>query len=209
MNYYSLFSVFGLLICSLLAYTNEGGEVNSRSISLLNSAKPIILNQRSVQAIKIDSKGKTYNTEILKQQLANDIGLPLRDFRIVDPLLPKQIKATFAARPKAILFCIENIKVVIQRNEALVFNANNKEVQEFLTALKTQIQQNNEAKNQTQILFEHVVIEAALNVVCSNLFKRVRLLAPVITSTLHVLQAQSRGMDVKRTQVIRNQPTLL
>lgn len=82
---------------------------------------PLNLSQRSLAAIRIDPSGRVYATQILKQQLANELGLPLRDLRIVDPSYPSQIQATFTARKKAILFCIENIKVVVQHNEALVF----------------------------------------------------------------------------------------
>ena len=45
-------------------------------------------------------------------------------------------------------------------------------------------------------------MEAALNVVCTNLFKRVRALSPAVASTLKALQAESRGLqDVLTTQV--------
>ena len=83
---------------------------------------PLTQSPRSLPAIKVDPTGKVYHTQILKQQLADELGLPLRDLRIVDPSFPSQIQATFMARPNVILFCIENIKVVVQRNEALVFS---------------------------------------------------------------------------------------
>lgn len=52
------------------------------------------------------------------------------------------------------------------------------------------------------IRFEHIIMEAALNVVCTNLFKRVRALSPAVASTLKALQAESRGLqDVLTTQV--------
>ena len=82
---------------------------------------PFTSSQRSLAAIKVDPSGKVYTTQILKQQLANELGLPLRDLRIVDPSFPSQIQASFISRKKCILFCIENIKVVVQHNEALVF----------------------------------------------------------------------------------------
>ena len=45
-------------------------------------------------------------------------------------------------------------------------------------------------------------MEAALNVVCTNLFKRIRALSPAVASTLKALQAESRGLqDVLTTQV--------
>jgi hypothetical protein len=96
----------------------ENGKIIRNSPT---SPGPFISSQRSLAAIKVDSNGEVYTTQILKQQLANELGLPLRDLRIVDPSYPTQIQATFTARKKAILFCIENIKVVVQHDEALVF----------------------------------------------------------------------------------------
>ena len=50
--------------------------------------------------------------------------------------------------------------------------------------------------------FEHLVLEAALNIVCSNLNRRVRSLAPAVASTLNGLRAESRGLDLlQQTQV--------
>ena len=55
-------------------------------------------NQRALPAIKVEPSGRVYTTQILKQQLANDLQLPLRDLRIVDPTMPNQIQATFTSR---------------------------------------------------------------------------------------------------------------
>lgn len=117
-----------------------------------------------------------YSTEILKRQLADELKLPLRDLRIVDPSFPNQIQATFIARPNVILFTLESIKVVVKHNEALVFNPLLPEVREFVPALQLQIQQayrdgssRSDDTAPTSMRFEHVVIEAALNVVCNNL----------------------------------------
>ena len=101
---------------------------------------PLTQSPRSLPAIKVDPTGKVYRTQILKQQLADELGLPLRDLRIVDPSIPSQIQATFMARPNVILFCIENIKVVVQRNEALIFSPYEASVQEFVPVLQQHFQ---------------------------------------------------------------------
>jgi Mg2+ and Co2+ transporter CorA len=130
----------------------------------------------------------------------------LRDLRIVDPSFPNQIQATFIARPNAILFCLENIKVVLKHSEALIFSPYQSEVKDVLTALVQQISLGYAAHDATSsegesARFEHVVIEAALNLVCNDLFRRVRELAPAVASTLQGLRAESRGLDVIQTQV--------
>lgn len=170
---------------------------------------PLTQSPRSLPAIKVDPTGKVYRTQILKQQLADELGLPLRDLRIVDPSFPSQIQATFMARPNVILFCIENIKVVVQRNEALVFSPYEASVQEFVPVLQQQIAlaaggaggDGNLNILVNSARFEHIVIESALNLVCSSLLRRVRSLRPAVTSALNDLTAESRGLDVVQTQV--------
>lgn len=48
--------------------------------------------------VKIRRNGFFFSIQILKQQLANELKLPLRDLRVVDPSFPSQIQATFVAR---------------------------------------------------------------------------------------------------------------
>jgi hypothetical protein len=122
-----------LLALYLLLSLHRGSSSQAENGRVIRNSPvlpgPLNLSQRSLAAIKVDPSGRVYNTQILKQQLANELGLPLRDLRIVDPSYPSQIQATFTARKKAILFCIENIKVVVQHNEALVFGPMQPEVQ--------------------------------------------------------------------------------
>lgn len=181
---------------------------NHISSSSSYNPSPLISSQRSLPAVKINPNGKVYTTQILKQQLSNELCLPLRDLRVVDPSLPKQIQAIFTSRPNAILFCVENIKVVVQRHEALVFNPHQPEVQEFIPVLQQILQsssnnniQTDSTNSNSNMRFEHMVIEAALNVVCSSLFRQVRALSPAVSSTLNGLRAESRGLDVVQTQV--------
>lgn len=189
------------LLVWLLAFGCIHATIETPKPSIPSPFSSFNNNQRSLPAIKVDPKGKIYTTQILKQQLANELGLPLRDLRIVDPSFPTQIQTTFTARPKAILFCIENIKVVVQHNEALIFSPYQPEVQEFVPILQQQISQAISGESNSNTRFEHVVLEAALNVVCNNLLRRVRALSPAVSSALDGLRAESRGLDVIITQV--------
>lgn len=181
----------------------ENRHIRSLSRASFLNPSSIPSSQRSLPAFKVDLFGEVYQTQILKQQLANELGVHLRDLRIVDPSLPTQIQATFMARKKAILFSIENMKVVVQRDKALIFDLHQPEVQEFIQALQQQIAQ---AAEKDILLagstrFEHIVLEAALNLVCSNLLKKVRTLSPAIATALKELKDESSGLYVVRTQV--------
>lgn len=168
--------------------------------------------QRSLPVIKIDHQGNVKSSEVSKQQLANELGVPIRDLRIVDPSFPTQIQAVFLARNKAILFCVENIKVIIRYNEAVVFSPYQKEVMQYVPALQNHISQYNseakinglEADNIPPTRFEHLVLEATLNIACNNLYRKVRSLAPAVATTLNGLRAESKslGLDsLQQTQV--------
>lgn len=206
----TFFIVFVLLnVCSRsrVIVSCDAAEVNwiGRSSTSNAVTVPLSVSQRIVTAIKVAPTGQVYSTQILKQQLANELNVPLRDLRVVDPSLPNQIQATFTARPKAILFCLENIKVVVQNHEALVFSPTQREVQEFIPILQQNIIQNNDIIPTLDPLkkmrFEHVVLESALSLVCSNLFQRVRRLAPLVDSTLKGLRTDSHGLDLVQKQV--------
>lgn len=176
----------------------------------LNHASFGTNSQKPLQAVRIDHDGVLRATDVLKQKLASDLNLPLRDLRIVDPSFPSQIQATFIARPNAIIFALENIKVVVKHNEAIIFSPRQAEVEEYIPALQLQVQtirsgittaNSAELPRTVSMRFEHVVIEAALNVVCNNLFRKVRALSPAIQTALQGLQAESRGLDIIKTQV--------
>ena len=117
MNRMQIFVLFSAFIFSLYNVngSTDPGEVNwvGRTTATSLISTPLSASQRTLTAVKVNPTGQVYSTQILKQQLANDLNLPLRDLRVVDPSFPNQIQATFTARPKAILFCIENIKVVV------------------------------------------------------------------------------------------------
>lgn len=236
---FTLSSLLGLSCCVRVLSNSGNGPGDAllsgkgtAGVSNLGSAvisSPLTGSQRLLPAIKVDPSGKVYTTQILKQQLANELGLPLRDLRIVDPSFPSQIQATFTARPKAILFCIENIKVVVQRGEALVFSPYQPEVQEFIPALQAQISAITggsaavakaaaaasadasmgiagggvlaTAMASESAPFELIVLEAALNVAIQTLLRRLRTLEPAVASALNGLRAESRGLDVVQTQV--------
>ncbi|RYH31703.1 hypothetical protein EON65_02080 [archaeon] len=128
-------------------FMSAAGVLNKEGLSglasgTLASLAPVNHNFRAyLSAVKISPTGTTTNINILKQQLANDLHLPLRDLRVIDPTFPNQIQAAFLARPRAILFTLESIKVVVLPDQAIVFNPFNPDVQQFITVLQQQLVQ--------------------------------------------------------------------
>lgn len=160
--------------------------------------------------------GNISKVKIYKRAIASDLNLHLRDLRIIDPTIPKQIRSAFIARPQAILFSIENIKAIVCYNKAIIFGPDQLEVKEFISVVQKLVEHavvkdDEEWKFRDRYLsnwihvmlsiyfincrFEHIVLEAALNVVCSHLIQRVRSLASNIENTLQGFQAQTKGFQ--------------
>jgi hypothetical protein len=156
------------------------------------SAKPL-------QAVLVDCCGDTRSCAVVKHELASELNLPLRDLRLVDPSFPGQTQAAFAARPQAVLFALEDIKVVVHDHQAAVFGPAQADAMAFISALQAQLRIN--CRTSAVMRFEHKVIETALSIVCSKLQCQVRSLSPSITAALQELHAQSKGLDVIQTQV--------
>jgi hypothetical protein len=137
----------------------------------------------------VESSGARSTVHVVKQKLANELDLHLRDLRIIDPSYPTQIQACFAARPGSILFCLENIKIVLRKSDALIFTPSRIEAQEFVSALQHQLTN----AHLDTMRFEHVVIETALKTVCQNLFRQVNNIVPAVNSALEGLLSDERG----------------
>lgn len=159
------------------------------------------------QAIIVDRCGELSGCSIPMHELALDLKLPLRDLRLVDPSFPGQVQAGFSARPNVLLFALENIKVIVREDCAIVFGPDRPEVGEFVPALQAQLR--SVCGTESALRFEHRVLETALSTVCGNLSRKVKGLAPAIATALHELQAESRGLDIIQTQVTIPHVTLL
>ena len=75
------------------------------------------------------------------------------------------MKSSFVARKKAALFSLENIKVIVRSDEALVFSPFQKDAQDFIQYLQKDIQSGDDNKDKDNLInpssrFELAVIEA-------------------------------------------------
>jgi magnesium transporter len=166
--------------------------------------------QRPLEMIRINCKGESVMAQAMKQQLAKELGLPLRDLRYIDPSYPSQIHSTFIARPGIILMSLEGIKVIVKSDEALIFGVEEPEVQKYVSVLQLHLRHrsalnaeksphdNLEHANNSR--FELLVVDAALNLVCSSLLFKVRELEPLTIAALKDLRAESKGLDAIQTQ---------
>lgn len=153
---------------------------------------------KSLHATLLNPNGECQSCEVAKHQLSLDLRLPLRDLRLVDPSFPSTPQAALSVRPTALLFALEGIKMVVQKDKALVFRQAQTDALEFIPVLRAQLRS---VRTVPGMRFEHRVVETALSIVCHRLHYEVHTLAPTIAKTLHELQTQSKGLDVIQAQV--------
>lgn len=206
---YLQFSVF--VVIALAACIDFAGASETPSpFFSTGSAWMTATSQRPLEMIRINCKGESVMAQAMKQQLAKELGLPLRDLRYIDPSYPSQIHSTFIARPGIILMSLEGIKVIVKSDEALIFGVEEPEVQKYVSVLQLHLRHrsalnaeksphdNLEHANNSR--FELLVVDAALNLVCSSLLFKVRELEPLTIAALKDLRAESKGLDAIQTQ---------
>lgn len=152
-----------------------------------------------LRATVVDTNGESNSYDSAKQQLAIDLKLSLRDLRLVDPSIPTRTQTAIVARPTAVLFAMESIKMAVTEDKAFVFGHAQQETLEFISALQAQLHGVCSAAD--GIGFQHRVVETALSVVCSRLHSQLRTLAPAMNAALCELQVQPKGLDVLQAQV--------
>lgn len=208
---YLQFVVFVVIVVAWAACIDVAGASESPShFFSTGSAWMTATSQRPLEMIRINCKGESVMAQAMKQQLAKELGLPLRDLRYIDPSYPSQIHSTFIVRPGIILMSLEGIKVIVKSDEALIFGVEEPEVRKYISVLQLHLRHqsalnmekfpldNLEYVNSSR--FELLVVDAALNLVCSSLLVKVRQLEPLTITALKDLRAESKGLDAIQTQ---------
>uniref|UniRef100_A0A5B6Z0Q8 Magnesium transporter n=1 Tax=Davidia involucrata TaxID=16924 RepID=A0A5B6Z0Q8_DAVIN len=85
----------------------------------------------------LDATGQAQVVEAGKQELMRRTGLPARDLRILDPLLP--YTSTVLGRERAIVINLEHIKAIITAQEVLLLNSTDASVTPFVEELQRRI----------------------------------------------------------------------
>lgn len=117
-----------------------------------------------------------------------------------------QVQVSLAARPTAILISLEKLKIVIKNGEAYVFDLDHQNTIDFLAHVHAQLKGGGDAGGASEPStkrFELILLESALHIASQSLIKQVQELSPAVTNALRHLQAESKGVGVLETQVIK------
>ncbi len=107
--------------------------------------------------ITISKDGKKESHHILRKDLAQELGVHLRDLRPV--FVMKQV-ATIMTREHAIILNFGEIKLVLTADKVFVSNIRQRDIKDFFIP---NLKQTIEEKNDRSSLFEFLVLEFALN----------------------------------------------
>eukprot|EP00191_Tetraselmis_sp_GSL018_P021957 CAMPEP_0177621368 /NCGR_PEP_ID=MMETSP0419_2-20121207/27546_1 /TAXON_ID=582737 /ORGANISM="Tetraselmis sp., Strain GSL018" /LENGTH=644 /DNA_ID=CAMNT_0019121277 /DNA_START=295 /DNA_END=2232 /DNA_ORIENTATION=+ len=70
----------------------------------------------------IDDQGKASYVQVEKQTLVQNLGIPYRDLRILDPLVPMPYPTAIFIREKALVINLETIKMIICRDQVFLLS---------------------------------------------------------------------------------------
>lgn len=104
--------------------------------------KPPVLKQ--VQQVRkwleITPEGKASSMELSKVKVTQHLGIPLRDLRILDPMLATSYPSALLAREKSIIVNMEFIKMIIGMERCYVTNLDDPNAADFVEHLQNRLQ---------------------------------------------------------------------
>lgn len=131
-----------------------------------------------------------------KSNLSTEMSLPLKYLRLLDSTSAK-IRTSFFVRPNVLILCLDKIRIVLRKGEALLFSDNQDIVSNFLNDLRVELSANRNPRRS----FELLVLEKALLNVCGDLRRIVVDSKEELRCTIDHLHAESKGLDAIKAQV--------
>ena len=86
--------------------------------------------------VKVDKDGSSSIIQAEKNELTQQLGVQLRDLRVLDPLLAASYPSAILARDRALIVNLEHIKCIIATDHVLVTNAEDDTVLAFVEELQ-------------------------------------------------------------------------
>eukprot|EP00887_Chlorella_sp_A99_P007871 scaffold20.g7871.t1 len=87
----------------------------------------------------VDSAGHAVSMEVSKLKMSHELGLALRDWRLLDPSLATSYPSAILAREKALVVNLEFIKCIITRARVYVTNLDDQNTLQFVEELQRRL----------------------------------------------------------------------
>ena len=86
--------------------------------------------------VKVDKRGTSSIIQAEKNELTHQLGVQLRDLRVLDPYLAASYPSAILSRDRALVVNLEHIKCIIATDQVLVTNAEDDTVLAFVEELQ-------------------------------------------------------------------------
>lgn len=150
----------------------------------------------------------------MKHQFAKQIGVHIRDLRIIEKSPANRVEAAINPRTNCIIVSIENVKLVIFRTEVYVFCPDEEMVPKFIELLKSNIATHSHSNDRhsdddefddvdhsmgsqglgiVMSRFEHLVLESLFSCACNSINDTVVQLSTDLNETFQALQDHAQG----------------
>lgn len=128
---------------SMLGRTPSGSSGVSDAVPALGM--PAVIDKRQLattairQWLKVDTTGQTSIVHAHKHSVTDELGVQVRDLRILDPAMSTSYPSAILCRDKALLVNLEHIKCIITSQYVLVLNADQDGVLHFVEELQRRL----------------------------------------------------------------------
>ncbi|KAK9843506.1 hypothetical protein WJX81_006534 [Elliptochloris bilobata] len=178
--------------------------------------------------VRFDRNGETSIIQADKHALVHQLGVQLRDLRLLDPHLNTSYPSALLCRDKALVVNLEHIKCIITKDEVFIVNADEESVVAFIEELQRRLTpkelppapgvsqsvpdlaaavaaaEQREASQAQQSPFELRALEVVLDVVCSHLDRLSADLEAAAHPALDDLTAKVSTANLERVRRIKN-----
>lgn len=110
---------------------------SSKDGQVLDVKPPVLKQVQQVRKwLSLTPDGNASSLELSKIKVTQQLGIPLRDLRILDPLLATSYPSALLAREKAIVVNLEFIKMIVGMNTCYVTNLDDPNAADFVEHLQ-------------------------------------------------------------------------
>ncbi len=160
--------------------------------------------------VKVDRNGTSSIIQAEKNELTHQLGVQLRDLRVLDPYLAASYPSAILSRDRALVVNLEHIKCIIATDHVLVTNAEDDTVLAFVEELQRRcascIDSDGVKQNASQSSPDLVVLSDKGDMTKENMFPfleipfELRVLEVVLESVCYMLHQTSASWQTPNTQ---------
>jgi magnesium transporter len=154
--------------------------------------------------LRLAPDGSTSTLHLDKHEVARRCAVPLRDLRLLESGLTTSFATSLLSRERALVVNLENVKLLVTAEEALVPNPELPHMAAFARSLANTLSGADGAAAHSESPFEFRVLEAALVTACSEVEVRVVELQREAEVSLDELQKHADAVSLENVRELKS-----